>query len=162
MNNLNPNKAHSHDMLSIRMIKLCGNSICKPLSITFNDWLKEGKFPSDWKKIHVVPVHKNGDKQGLKSYRSIFLLPICSKVFERLIYHEFFTFFIDSSLICPNQSGFRPGDSFVNQLIAITHEIYKSFDDGLEVRGVFVDIPKAFDKVRHQGLLLKLALNGIC
>ena len=162
MNNLDPNKAHAHDMLSIRMIKLCGNPICKPLSITFNDWLKEGKFPSDWKKAHVVPVHKNGDKQCLKSYRPICLLPICSKVFERLIYHELFTFFIDSSLICPNQSGFRPGDFCVNQLIAITLEICKSFDDGLEVRGVFLDISKAFDKLRHEGLLLKLSLNGMC
>ena len=148
-------------MLSIRMIKFCGNSICKPLSKTFNDCLKEGKFPSDWKKAHVVPVHKKGDKQCLKNYRPISLLPICSKIFERLIYNELFTFFTDNNLISPNQSGFRPGDSCVNQLIAITHEIYKSFDDGLEVRGVFLDISKAFDKVWHEGLLLKLSLNGI-
>ena len=61
-------------------------------------------------------------------------------------------------MISPNQSGFRPGDSCVNQLIAITHKIYKSFDDGL---WVFLDISKAFDKVWHKGLLLKLSLNGI-
>ena len=96
-----------------------------------------------------------------KNYRPISLLPICSKIFERLIYNELFTFFTDNNLISPNQSGFRPGDSCVNQLIAITHEIYKSFDDGLEVRGVFLDISKAFDKVWHEGLLLKLSLNGI-
>ena len=64
-------------------------------------------------------------------------------------------------MISPNQSGFRPGDSCVNQLIAITHEIYKSFDDGLEVRGVFLDISNAFDNVWHDGLLLKLYLNGL-
>ena len=68
----------------------------------------------------------------------------------------------DNNLISPKQSGFRPGDSCVNQLFAVTHEIYKSFHDGLEVRRVFLDIPKAFDKVwRHEGLLLKLSLNGI-
>ena len=71
INNLNPNKAHVHDMLTIRMIKLCGNSICKPLSITFNDCLKEETFPSDWKKVHVVPVHKNEDKWCLKNYKPI-------------------------------------------------------------------------------------------
>ena len=134
-------------MLSIRMIKLCGNSLCNPLSIIFNDCLKEGKFPSDWKKAHVVSVQKKGDKQCFKNYRPISLLPICSKIFERLIYNELFTFFTDNNLISPNQSGFRPGDSCVNQLIAITHEIYMSFDDRLEVRGVFLDISKAFDKV---------------
>ena len=72
-----------------------------------------------------------------------------------------FTFFTEKNLISPNQSGFRPGDSCVNQLLAITHEIYKSFDEGLEVRGVFLDISKAFDKVWHESLLLKLNRNGI-
>ena len=55
---LDPNKTHGHDMLRIRMIKLCGNSICKPLSIIFKDCLSEGKFPHEWKKANVVPVHK--------------------------------------------------------------------------------------------------------
>ena len=126
---------------------MCGNSICKPLSIIFNDSLKEGKFPSDWKKAHVAPVHKKGDKHCLKNYRRISLLPIYIKLFESLVYNELFAFFTDNNLISPNKSGFGPGDSCVNQLIAITHEIYKSFDDGLEVREVFLDISKAFYKV---------------
>ena len=61
------------------MIKFCGNSIYKPLSIIFNDCLKERKFPSDWKKAHVVPVHKKGDKQCLKNYRPISLVQSAAK-----------------------------------------------------------------------------------
>ena len=97
---LDPNKAHGHDMLSIRMIKLCGNSICKPLSINFKDCLSEGKFPHEWKKANVVHVHKKGNKQSLENYRPISLLPICSKIFESLIYNEMFTFFIENNSRC--------------------------------------------------------------
>ena len=60
-----------------------------------------------------------------------------------------FKFFISNNLISPNQSSFKLGDSCINQLLLITHEIYKSFDDGLEVRGIFLDISKAFEKVWH-------------
>ena len=72
-----------------------------------------------------------------------------------------FEFLIQNNLITPNQSGFKTGDSFINQLISITYEIYKSLDDGYEVRVVFLDISNAFDKVWHQGLHSKLRQNGI-
>ena len=72
-----------------------------------------------------------------------------------------FKFFVEDELISPNQSGFKPGNSCINQLLAITHEIYKSFDDGFEVRGVFLDISRAFDKVWYEGLIFKLKQNGI-
>ena len=55
---LDSNKAHGHDVLSIRMIKLCGNSVCKPLSIIFNYFRNEAKFPHEWKKANVVLGHK--------------------------------------------------------------------------------------------------------
>ena len=72
-----------------------------------------------------------------------------------------FEFFIANNLISKNQLGFRPGDSRINQLLSITHEIYLSFDDNLEVRDVFLDISKAFDKVLHKGLIFKLKQNSI-
>ena len=70
-------------------------------------------------------------------------------------------YLLENNLILPNQSGFKPGDSCINQLLSITHEIYNSFDEGLEVRSVFLDISKAFDKVWHKSLLFKLSQNGI-
>ena len=72
-----------------------------------------------------------------------------------------FEFFIQNNLITPNQSGFKTGYLCINQNISIAHKIYKLFDDGSEVRGVFLDISKASDKVWHQGLYYKLRQNGI-
>ena len=72
-----------------------------------------------------------------------------------------FELFIRKYLISQNRSGFKPGDSCINQLQAITHEIYKFFDACLDVRAVFLDISKAFENDWHQGLLYKLKQNGI-
>ena len=66
-----------------------------------------------------------------------------------------FNFFIENELVSPNQSGDKPSESCINQLLAITHEIYKSFDNGFEVSGVFLEISKAFDKFWHKGLIFK-------
>ena len=70
-------------------------------------------------------------------------------------------YFLDNNLITLKQSGFRLGDSCINQLLSIAHDIFTSFDNGLEVRGVFLDISKAFDKVWRDGLIYKLKQNGI-
>ena len=72
------------------------------------------------------------------------------KIFERIIYNTRFPpYFIEKNLISKSQSGFKRGGSCVNQLLAATREICSSFDDNYEVRGVFLDISKAFDKVWH-------------
>ena len=70
-------------------------------------------------------------------------------------------FFLENDLISPKQSGFRPGDSCINQLLSINHEILIACDIGLEVWGLFLDVSKAFDKVWHAGLIYKLLQNGI-
>ena len=137
------------------MIKMCDTSICRPLKLIFQSCLESGKFPNEWKKTNVVPVNKKGDKQILKTYRPISLLLIAGKIFERLLYDRMFGVFIENSLISKNESGFRPDDSCINKLFSVAHEIYQSFDDNLEVRAVFLDKSKAFDKVWHKGAVFK-------
>ena len=107
-------------------------------------------------KANVVLAHKKGDKQILKNYWPVSLLSIYEKFFERVIYNNLFEYFIGNDLTSQNQSGFKPGNSCINQLISITHEIYFSFDKRFELRGVFLYISKAFDKVWHEGLIYKL------
>ena len=96
-------------------------------------------------------IHKKENKQLKKSYRPISLLPICRKIFEKLIFDKIYEYLGENKLLTPNKSGFRPGDSTVNQLLSITHKIYSAFEEfpSRETRAVFLDISKAFDKVWH-------------
>ena len=101
-------------------------------------------------------------KQNLINYRPVSLLPICGKIFGRLIFNEMFMFSLENNLVTPHQSGLKPGDSCKNQLLSITHEIYMgNFNDGVGVRSVFLDISKAFDKVWHEGVIFILEQNDI-
>ena len=73
-------------MISSRMVKICDDSVCKPLKLIFQSCLESGKFPSKWKKANMVPIHKEGDRQILKNYQPISLLSITEKILERLLY----------------------------------------------------------------------------
>ena len=77
ISNLDPNKAHGHDEISIPMLKICGDSICRPQSIIFKTCLRTGIFPLEWKKANIIPIHKKGDQQTVLNYRPVSLLPIC-------------------------------------------------------------------------------------
>ena len=105
------------------------------------------------KKENIVPIHKKCDKRNIKNYQPVSLLSICSKIFERVIFKEMFINFSANKVISKNQSGFQPGDSCINQLLSITHEILRSFDYAWEVRSVSLDISKAFDKIWHEKLI---------
>ena len=94
-------------------------------------------------------------------YRAVSLLPICGKILEKLIFDNTFQFFITNKLIAANQSGFKPGDSWINQLLSITHDIHKSFNEGYQVKRMFLDISKALDKVWHKGIIFRLKQNSI-
>ena len=97
----------------------------------------------------MTPIFKKDDKQLIKNYRPISLLPICGKKFEKIIFNNLHSYFNANNLVTKNQSGFRPGESTTNQLLYLVNEIHQAFENpkALEVRAVFLDISKAFDKV---------------
>ena len=155
---LNIHKAHVHGNIPIRMKQICDRTLIQTLIILFQNSVKYLYYPDIWIRPNIIPVHKK-----VKNYQTISLLPIFGKNFENLIFKKIYNFLLEKGLLNPNQSGFRPSDSCVNQLLAIKHKISEAFrcNPSLEVRSVFLDISKAFDKVWHKGLLYKLKSMGI-
>ena len=92
--------------------------------------------------------------------------PFClflGEILEKLLFNSIMDFLEENNLLNSNQSGFRSNDSCESQLLSIVHDIYSSFDcyPSLEVRGIFLDISKAFDRVWHEGLIYKIQSTGI-
>ena len=160
---INPSKATGSDGISGQMLLLCDDSAILPLKIIFSNILSTSIYPDLWKIANVTPIFKKGDKQLIKNYRPISLLPICGKILEKIIFNHLYSYLTANRLITKNQSGFRPGDSTTNQLLYLVDEIHQAFDSAecFEVRAVFLDISKAFDKVWHDGLIFKLKQNGV-
>ena len=160
---LDTKKAHGCDGISVAMIKICDNSKVDPLCCLVEKCLETGIYPSQWKKTNIIPVHKKGCKQNKKNYRPISLPPIFGKFFEKLLFDAIYEHVCINGLISPHQSGFRPGDSTINQLLLITQNIYGAFDEASsrKTRAIFLDLSKAFHRVWHEGLIYKLEFNGL-
>ena len=153
---LNINKAHGHDDISIRMLKICDLAIIKPLSIIFRNCINNSTFPDLWKKSNICPIHKKGDKQIINNYRPVSLLPICGKIFERLIFNSLFEYLEKYKLLSAHQSGFQANDSCVDQLLSTVHNIYTAlvYTHAQLLNLVeYFWMSRIFDKVWNEGLI---------
>ena len=154
-------KASGPDDINNRILRELHHELSHPLCSLFNYSIQCGKVPSIWKQANVTPIFKKGDSSDVSNYRPISLLSCLSKVFERLVFKYLFNHFRDNSILSPFQSGFIPKDSTTNQLVYLYDTFCEALDRGKEVRVVFFDISKAFDKVWHKGLIAKLASSGV-
>ena len=129
------------------MIRTCGNLIIFSLKLIFKSMINNGAFLEDWSKSNAALIHKRESKK--LSYLLVSLLPTFSKFFKRLVFNTLFNFFFNNKLFIPCQTDFIPAASCVLQLLSVPHEIYESFDfhPPTDMRGAFLDISKAFDKV---------------
>ena len=161
LKNVDVGKACGFDGIGNNILKLCANGISNSFTSFVNFSFSSGKYPDKWKLANVIPIFKKDDRQSKLNYRLISLLVSLSKIVEKIAYIRLYNFLLEIGFLIPLQSGFRPGDSTVNQLMYIVHTIYHTLEQGKEVRMVFLDISKAFDKVWHKGLLYKLEVIGI-
>ena len=90
--NLNVNKAHGHDNISIRMLKICDSVLVEPLSQIYKNCINSGVFPDIWKKSHIISTYKKNDKCCINNYHPVSLLLICGKIFECILYNPLFLY----------------------------------------------------------------------
>ena len=161
MRKVDVSKACGHDGIGNRIIKLCADGFHQSFTDFINLSFKLATYPSEWKRANVIPLFKKDNRQLKTNHRPVSLLPSLFKICEKIVFLRIYEYLNDINFFYKYQSGFRPGDATVNQLVHLVHQIYQSLDKGNEVRIVFLDISKAFDKVWHVGLLCKLEALGV-
>ena len=117
-------------------------------------------FPSYWKKSKIIPLHKKEDPLNPKNYRPVAIVPIFSKILERIVFNQMIEYLAENQLIHPNHHAYRENHNTTTALIQLYDVWLESLEDG-ELAGVcFLDMSAAFDIVDHPLLLKKMELYG--
>ena len=161
LNSLKSRKTGGINQIPAFIYKILEPLILNPLTHIINLSLKENDFPDIWKKALVIPIHKSGQPTLPNNYRPISLLPILSKVLEKIINHQIREYLDCNQLIAPRQFGFRSGTSTDQILTQLVNKIrfMLSKQESKFVTLSALDIRKAFDCVNHDILLTKLLLK---
>ena len=123
--------------------------------VIINTSIVTGNYPDLWKHPYVVPVFKSGDVENIGNYRPISLLPIISKILEKIVANQLISFLETNKLLVNNQHGFRPNLSTETALLTVTNKIYENIENKKISLLLLLDLSKAFDSVHHQILLDK-------
>jgi hypothetical protein len=149
------------DCLSPRIIKLVSRNISLPLSHIINRSFETGIFPFELKLACVTPIYKGGDDMIFSNYRPVSVLPVFSKVFERIMHIRLMNYINKKGILTKYQFAFRKGHSTYMPLLQLVDRVSNALDRGDYACGIFLDLSKAFDTVNHNILLNKLMAYGI-
>ena len=148
------------DKVANKVIIELENEIAKPLAVLFRKSLDNSRIPDDWRLSNVSPVYKKGPKSDPGNYRPVSLTSNMCKLMERVI-NVSLGDYLNKHVIENSQHGFRKGRSCQTNLIEFNDQVGKWLDDGKSVDVLYLDFAKAFDKVDHERLMVKLAAAGV-
>ena len=155
---LSAKKSSGYDELTPKFIKMISSNILKPLTMVINHCFLENTFPNGTKKANITPLYKKKDKLNKDNYRSVNLLPVLSKVMEKIMYNQIYehmTHYFHSYL-----SGFRKNHSCQDILMRMIEDWREALDNALSIGVIAIDLSKAFDCMPHGLLLGKLSAYG--
>ena len=160
LRNIDEKKATGLDMIPSKLLKMAASIVTPSLTAIFTKSIITGIYPTEWKMARVTPVFKKGEKSDLNNYRPISVIPVVSKVFEKIVYDQLYQYLNDNQLLSSCQSGFRSLHSTLTALLEATNSWSVNIDNGFLNGVVFIDLKKAFDTIDHEIILRKLSYFG--
>jgi len=161
LNRLNPNKACGPDNCHPHVIKEVKDGLVLPLYLLFSKSLHDSYLPLCWKSALVTAIHKKGDTSLPSNYRPISLTSTFCRMLESIVKNKIVSYFQTNDFFCNEQHGFRSRRSCETQLLTVMEHWTRCIDEGASIDVVYLDFLKAFDKVPHRRLLVKLKAYGV-
>jgi hypothetical protein len=161
LNNLDSDKSAGVDKVTQHVLKNCSTQISGALEIIFNKSIIEGETPDEWREANVTPIFKKGSKLDASNYRPVSLTSVCCKIMEGILRERITSHLTQHKLISPSQHGFVKKKACVTNLLECQNVVSRLLNEDKVVDVLYTDFEKAFDKVSHKKLLIKLYAYGI-
>ncbi len=154
-------KSSGHDNLSSHFLKLINKEISYPISIILNKSLQNGHVPDSLKLAKIIPIYKAKAKDEFVNYRPISLLPVISKILEKLVHSRLYSFLDSCKVFNDTQYGFRPKHNIIDAVTKFHTDANAYLENKESVIAMYCDLSRAFDTINYNILFKKLQYYGI-